>query len=155
MTKFANILVATDFSAPSQVAFDYGTKLARSLGATLHLLHVIHEVPTYYGSSVGLESASIAENIEKAVERKLDAAAGGADRGVVVHTAIARATNVAAAINVYAAEHDVDVIVVGTHGRGAVSRLLMGSVAEQVVRSATRPVLSVRADDRLFELKAA
>jgi len=57
----------------------------------------------------------------------------------------------AAAIVGYANEHDIDLIVLGTHGRGAVSRLLMGSVAERVVRTATCPVLTVHHPEREFD----
>ena len=147
MTTYKNILVATDFSTPSRVALDHGKDLARSSGATLHVLHVIHDIPTYYGSEVGLAVANIAPSIEAAADRELDAAIGDSAARVNVRKAISRASNVADAINAYAAEIDADVIVVGTHGRGAVSRFLMGSVADRVIRSATRPVLSVRAGD--------
>ena len=147
MTTFKHVLVATDFSAPSQVALNYGRDLARSSGATLHLLHVIQEIPTYYGSEVGLEVANIEKNIELSVQRELDAALAGQDAGVKVRTAMSHAANIAEAINAYAAANHVDIIVVGTHGRGAVSRFLMGSVAERVVRSAPCPVLTVHAHE--------
>jgi nucleotide-binding universal stress UspA family protein len=63
---------------------------------------------------------------------------------------VTRASNVAHAITEYANGNPVDLIIVGTHGRGAVSRFLMGSVAERVVRSAPCPVLTVRAHERDF-----
>lgn len=150
MTTFKHVLVATDFSAPSQVALNYGRDLARPSGATLHLLHVIQEIPTYYGSEVGLEVANIERNIEASVQREFDAALAGLDAGVVVRTAISHAANIAEAINAYAAANHADIIVVGTHGRGAVSRFLMGSVAERVVRSAPCPVLTVHAHESDF-----
>lgn len=146
MIAIRNILVATDFSRPARVALDYGRELAHSLGATLHVMHVVQEIPTYYGAEVGLAVTNIEENVEAAAQSELDAAIG-AHPGLVVRTATARAFNVAEAINQYAQAHDVDLIVAGTHGRGAVSRFLMGSVAERLVRSATRPVLTVRAQE--------
>jgi nucleotide-binding universal stress UspA family protein len=144
MIAITNILVATDFSKPAQVALDYGRELAHSLGATLHVLHVVQEIPTYYGAEVGMAVANIEQNVEAAAQRELDAAVGE-HHGLVVRTATTRAFNVAEAINEYAVKNGVDLIVAGTHGRGAVSRFLMGSVAERLVRSATGPVLTVRA----------
>jgi nucleotide-binding universal stress UspA family protein len=148
MNRFKHVLVATDFSEPSRVALDLGKDLARAYGATLHVLHVIQEIPTYYGAEVGMAVANIENNVAAAAERELGAAVGASGDGLVVRTAISRAFNVADAINAYADANDIDIIFVGTHGRGAVSRFLMGSVAERLVRSATRPVLTVRAQER-------
>ena len=144
MTTFKHVLVATDFSAPSQVALNYGRDLARSSGATLDLLHVIQEIPTYYGSEVGLEVANIERNIETSVQREFDAALAGLDDSVVVRTAISHAANIAEAINAYAAANHIDIIVVGTHGRTGLARLLLGSVARNVLTHATSSVLIAR-----------
>lgn len=146
MIAMHNILVATDFSKPARVALDYGRELASSLGATLHVLHVVQEIPTYYGAEVGLAVTNIEEHVEASAQSELDAAVGE-HPGLVVRTATKRAPNVAEAINEYAKANAIDLIVAGTHGRGAMSRLLMGSVAERLVRSATRPVLTVRAQE--------
>ncbi len=147
MTRFKHVLVATDFSEPSRVALELGKDLARAYDATVHVLHVIQEIPTYYGSELGMAVTNIEHNVAVAAERELDAV-GASEDGLVVRTAISRAFNVADAINAYAEANDIDIILVGTHGRGAMSRLLMGSVAERLVRSATRPVLTVRAQER-------
>ena len=140
---FKNILVATDFSEPARVALEHGKALARSYGATLHVLHVIQEIPTYYGAEVGFAVAGIEGNIQASAQRELESAVGGCESDLVLQTSTVRAPNVAHAINDYASAHDVDLIVLGTHGRGAVSRFLMGSVAERIVRSASSPVLTV------------
>jgi nucleotide-binding universal stress UspA family protein len=148
-----SILVATDFSEPARAALAHGKALARSHDATLHVLHVVQHIPTYYGSEVGLAVAGIEEQIAASAQRQLDLAVGD-DSGVVVRTSTTRASKVAQAITEYAEASDVDLIVVGTHGRGAVSRFLIGSVAERVVRSASRPVLTVHAlegDSRLID----
>ena len=141
-----NILVATDFSEPSRAALEHGKELARSYGATLHVLHVIKQVPTYYGSDVGLAVARIEENMERSAQRELKSAVGNDDDSLV-HMSTSRSPNVAHAVNEYAKASDVDLIVVGTHGRGAVSRFLMGSVAERILRSAQRTVLTVHAHE--------
>ena len=151
MIALTEILVATDFSEPSEVALNYGRDLARAYGATLHVLHVIEDMLTFYGADVGFALADAEQNIESAVLRELDSTIARVDSdSSSVHAAVTRGTNVAHAITEYAKDNAVDLIVVGTHGRGAVSRFLMGSVAERVVRSAPCPVLTVRAHERDF-----
>ena len=148
MITLKNILVATDFSEPAEVATDYGQDLARSYGATLHVMHVIEDMLALYAPELGFALPSIEQNIEAAVQRDLDAMSrrgGGSFRTVVT-----RAANVSHAITQYAAANAVDLIIVGTHGRGAVSRFLMGSVAERVVRTAPCPVLTIHAHERDF-----
>jgi len=151
MIALKKILVATDFSEPSQVAVSYGRDLARQNDAGLHVLHVIEDVLTFYGSEVGFALADAERNIVAAVQRDLDASIATLDGHPLNAVAVVkRASNVAHAITEYAATNAVDLIIVGTHGRAAVSRLLMGSVAERVVRSAPCPVLSVHAHERDF-----
>ena len=150
MIALKQILVATDFSEPSEVALKYGQDLARSYGATLHVMHVIEDMGAYYGAEVGFALADVERNVEAAVRRELDATiARHADKLNVVAT-VKRATNAAHAITAYATANPIDLLIVGTHGRGAMSRFLMGSVAERVVRSAPCPVLTVRARERDF-----
>lgn len=150
MIALKQILVATDFSEPSEVAIKYGQDLARSYSATLHVMHVIEDLVAYYGSDVGFALADVERKVEAAVRRDLDAMiARHGDKLNVVATVI-RASNVAHAITEFATANPIDLIIVGTHGRGAVSRFLMGSVAERVVRSAPCPVLTVHARERDF-----
>jgi universal stress protein A len=151
MIALKQILVATDFSEPSEVAVKYGQDLARSYGATLHVIHVIEDMLAFYGPDVGFALADVERNVEAAVQRDLDStiARHSADRLNVVAT-VKRGSNVAHAITEYANANPIDLIIVGTHGRGAVSRFLIGSVAERVVRSAPCPVLTVRAHERDF-----
>jgi universal stress protein A len=150
MIALKQILVATDFSEPSEVAIRYGQDLARGYGATLHVMHVIEDRVAYYGADVGFALAGVERNVEAAVRRDLDSiiARHGGELNIVA--TVTRASNVAHAITAYADANPIDLIIVGTHGRGAVSRFLMGSVAERVVRSAPCPVLTVRAHERDF-----
>ncbi len=145
MITLNNILVATDFSEPAEVATDYGQDLARSYDATLHVMHVIEDIRTRYAPELGFTLPEIEDNIEAAVQRDLAAIDS---RGSSFRTVVVRASNVANAIAEYARTHAIDLIIVGTHGRGAVSRFLMGSVAERVVRTAPCPVLTVHAQER-------
>ena len=76
MIALKQILVATDFSEPSEVAVNYGRDLARSYDATLHVIHVIENMPAFYGPEVGFALADVERNIEAAVRRDLDATIG-------------------------------------------------------------------------------
>ena len=151
MIALKQILVATDFSEPARVAVNYGRDLARAYDATLHVIHVLEEMRGLYGADVGFALADVARNIEASVQRDLDAAiAMDEDDPLKVVATVQRGSNVAHAITEYAKANTIDLIIVGTHGRGSVSRFLMGSVAERVVRSAPCPVLTVRAHERDF-----
>ena len=151
MIALKQILVATDFSEPARVAVNYGQDLARAYDATLHVIHVLEEMRGLYGADVGFALADVARNIEASVQRDLDAAiVRDEDDPLKVVATVQRGSNVAHAITEYAKANAIDLVIVGTHGRSAVSRFLMGSVAERVVRSAPCPVLTVRAHERDF-----
>lgn len=151
MIALKNVLVATDFSEPSAVALDYGRDLARSYDATLHVVHVIEDMPAVYGPEIGFAMSDVEGNIEAAVRRDLDAAVTPTDRETLdVRTTITRASNVSHAVTEYAKHNAIDLIIVGTHGRNAFHRFLIGSVAERVMRTAPCPVLTVRANERDF-----
>ena len=151
MIALKNVLVATDFSEPSAVALDYGRDLARSYDATLHVVHVIEDLLALHGPEIGFAYADVERNIEAAVRRDLDAALSAEDRKTLkARTVITRAPNVSHAITEYAKNNAIDLIIVGTHGRGAIQRFLIGSVAERVMRTAPCPVLTVRTNERDF-----
>jgi nucleotide-binding universal stress UspA family protein len=152
MILIKNVLVATDFSEPSAAALDYGRELARTFSATLHVLHVADNVTFQYG----LEGYStllpdMQEDVEAAARRQLDALITEDDRvGLRAQAVVITAIPKAAAIVGYASAHQIDLVVMGTHGRGALSHLFMGSVAERVVRTATCPVLAVHHPEHEF-----
>lgn len=151
MVVLKNILVATDFSEPSSVALAYGRDLARSYGATLHVLHVVEDMSIRYSTEMGFALPDMQKNFEKASQRDLDNLITADDRQTLkVVPVVETHMNVASGITGYAREHAIDLIIVGTHGRGAVKQLLMGSAAERVVRTAPCPVLAVRAHERDF-----
>lgn len=151
MIIIKNVLVATDFSEPSAVAMDYGRDLARSYDATLHVLHVVENVMVRYSPEVGLTSPVLQENLESAARHELAAVITDDDRrSLDLETAIRVSTSIAGGIVDYAREHAIDLIIVGTHGRSGMQHLLMGSVAERVVRTAPCPVLAVRERARGF-----
>jgi nucleotide-binding universal stress UspA family protein len=154
MIALKNVLVATDFSEAADAALAYGRALARAFGATLHVIHVADDMYMRLG---GDAYAAVLPELQEDVERQakdrlarllIDDDSMPLPTKSVVITAGATAP----AIVNYAAKMDVDLIVVGTHGRSAVAHLLMGSVAERVVRTARCPVLTVRHPERDFVL---
>ena len=151
MIVLKNILVATDFSEPSAKALAYGCDLARSYDAALHVLHVTENIMLRYAPEVGFAVPEMQRDLDKAARQQLDQLiSADTVRELRVVPALESATNAAAAIVDYAKVQQVDLIVVGTHGRGLMQHLLMGSVAERVVRTAPCPVLAVRAQERDF-----
>ena len=137
MIRIQNVLVATDFSETSEAALDYGREVARTFGSTLHVLHVADRVHTQYGGEAyTVVLPELQREIEVAARKQLDAALNEEDRTILhAKPVVVVAISKAAAIIDYASHHDIDLIVMGTHGRGAISRLVMGSVAERVVRT--------------------
>lgn len=151
MVALKNILVATDFSEPSGVALAYGRDLARSYNARLHVLHIVEDVMMRYSSEVGCAVPNMQEELEASARRDLDALITDDDRRTLQLVPVVESgVNIAEAVVKYARTNDIDLIVSGTHGRGAVKHFLMGSVAERVVRTAPCPVLTVRAHERDF-----
>lgn len=151
MVVLKNILVATDFGEPSAVAMAYGRDLARSYNATLHVLHVVEDVMMRYSPEVGFAIPDLQRDLEKAARRDLEASVTEDDRKTLkVVEVVQTAFNVPGGVTEYARANAIDLIVVGTHGRGAVKQLLLGSAAERIVRTAPCPVLAVRAHERDF-----
>ena len=153
MVTLKNILVATDFSEPSDTALTYGRELASRFGATLHVVHVAENIyVTTYGAEAYIATApGLQKELEAAARARLDELVIDSDRsGPVTRPIVLTSSSPAFAIVDYAGEHGIDLIVMGTHGRGALAHLLMGSVAEKVVRLAPCPVLTVRHPEHEF-----
>jgi nucleotide-binding universal stress UspA family protein len=147
------LLVATDFSEPSTAALKYGRALARTYNATLHVLHVVGTVSSaVYGVDGYIASLpNLQKEIEDAARSQLDdLPLDNDERPLPTRRVLITSHAPAGAIVDYARAEQIDLIVTGTHGRGAVTHLLMGSVAERVVRTAPCPVLTVRHPEREF-----
>jgi nucleotide-binding universal stress UspA family protein len=143
------ILVPTDFSTTADRAEKLAFTLADRLSAELHLLHVrvILEDP-HMAEEHQLEIERLRTFTDEATEVAL-AQAGQAGPHLKVETHLVRGISAPEAIAETATEIDCDLIVMGTHGRRGIKHLLLGSVAENVVRSAHIPVLTVRPDAKL------
>jgi nucleotide-binding universal stress UspA family protein len=140
------ILVATDFSEPSEAALRYGRQLARTLGAQLHLLHVVDDLAQRYVLDDVVElPPGLQADVELAAQNELERLLGHDDRRELRAVAELRTSSSPAACIVdYARASGIDLIVMGTHGRGGLTHMLLGSVAERVVRTAPCAVLVVR-----------
>ncbi|WP_121743216.1 universal stress protein [Natronorubrum halophilum] len=138
---FDRVLVPTDGSEHAGIALERGVEIAAETGATLHLLSVVNV--TRYGTDS--ETDALVDRLEENTKRVLETAAKrAAASGVDVRTAVTVGT-VHRAISAYAETEDIDLLVMGTHGRGDPDRELLGSVTERVLRTAPAPVLTVRA----------
>jgi universal stress protein A len=134
---FKRIVCATDFSDTAEAAWDLACELARTHEAELVLVHVFIELPIYSEVAVTSiqqvwEEQQLTARIQTAVKRGLGAR-------YLLKTGTAPDEIVQAANDEHA-----DLIVVGTHGRTGIERLVIGSVAERVVRTAPCPVLTVK-----------
>ena len=142
------ICVPTDFSERGDAAVQYGATLARKFGAALHIIHVIHDVSeklrhpdfTSQDTSVHQFLGALEKGATEYLAR-LTAQKEWADLTVErVHLYGDPVTEICR----YAEQNKIDMLIVGTHGRTGLTHLLMGSVAERVVRGAKCPVLVVR-----------
>jgi nucleotide-binding universal stress UspA family protein len=146
MIAIQHILVATDFGEASDAALEYGRALARQFSATLHVMHVADDLFTRVaGEGYVSVLPELQKDLENAARQRLDDLLIDNDPKPLPVVKVVTTSNApATAIAQYAADSHVDLIIVGTHGRSGVAHLLMGSVAERVVRTAPCPVLTVR-----------
>jgi nucleotide-binding universal stress UspA family protein len=151
--RFTNILVPTDFSELSKPAIGYAKGLAEAFDAPLHCLHVVDDAYQYW-SAIGPESLPVGPPPEEMIalgRKRMDRFCaeffGDARRPVKSHVAYGRPFS---EIIAYARENRIDLIVMSTHGRGAIAHALLGSTTEKVVRKSPCAVLTVRSSDQPF-----
>ncbi len=138
-----NVLFATDFSAISESALPYAAAICRRFGATLHAAHVLSD-STLLMMTSGVDYVSmgtIYDDAHAEATKKLDHIAERFE-GIRHHSYVGHGP-VWKALAGIIAENEIDLIVVGTHGRSGLGKLLLGSVAEDILRHAPCPVLTV------------
>ena len=139
-----NILVPTDLSPGAEEALDYACELARQFGATIHLLNVI-AIPALGVPELGVAMASsVIDSLVKDNQEALEALAERKCVKAKMGQHLLRTGDARDVIPNVAEEIGADLIVMGTHGRRGLSRALLGSVAEYIVRTSHVPVLTVR-----------
>jgi universal stress protein A len=141
--NYKKILFATDFSPASNAALQYATSLACDCGAMLLIVHVEELPVAYAGAEMNFTQL---EYPNPEIRRMLEAVVPSDPRVGYEH----RLVMGTAAENIVqlAEEERVDLIVIGTHGRTGLTRMLMGSVAESVMRKAKCPVLTVKSETK-------
>jgi universal stress protein A len=141
---FKKILCPIDFDDNSIAALHYARDLAKEHDATLYVMHVVFVLLP--GAGFPVEPYPVVsdepgkEELQKIAREHLD--------GKVRYELVARTGSPAETINQAAEDLGADLIVMATHGRTGVTRLFLGSVAEHVVRTSRRPVLTIRPQDR-------
>lgn len=136
---FDTVVVATDGSESVSRAIGVALDLAERFDATVHALYVVDSGEV--DASPDALKGDLRDALEAEGERALDALEGRTDREVI--TAVREGRPITE-IDTYAREHDADLVATGTRGRHGENRLLLGSVAEGVVRTCPVPVLTVR-----------
>jgi len=136
-----NILFATDFSAASEGAFPYALDLARKYGSTIFVTHVVEPVPNL---GIPLDPLPAEEaDIRAEAEEKMSRFAQPAKFGHVPHETVLRKGYIWDVIKGVITERKIDLVVVGTHGRSSLAMLVVGSVAEEIFRKSTVPVMTI------------
>ena len=131
MMQIRKILVPTDFSQPSLIAFTYGIALAHKFQATLVPMHIV-------------EAADFEKDAHSLIQRMLTELTWPEDKGLNIRPEVRlRSDDVQKELLAVIHEEHPDIVVMGTHGRGIIGRLLMGSVTQHVLRHLEVPVLSV------------
>jgi universal stress protein A len=149
--RIQRILLPTDFSALSATATNYACELATKFDAELHLLHTleIHPIATP-DFGMGLALPRYAEESKAAAEKSLTGLLDPTwSKGRKVVQVIVEGSPKVEIIR-YSRQHAIDLIVLSTHGRTGLTHVILGSVAESVVRTAPCPVLTVRPEGHQF-----
>ncbi|MDP1570852.1 MAG: universal stress protein [Vicinamibacterales bacterium] len=154
MLAIKTILVPTDFSETSEVALRYGKSLAQTFGAALHVIHVVQEpfAQPWAVEAYGFSLATLQAEWQRDAAARVEGLLSAEERTALGATLTTVLGHPFVEILRYAKDQSVDLIVLGTHGRGPLGHLVMGSVAERVVRKAPCPVLTVRHPQHEFVL---
>jgi nucleotide-binding universal stress UspA family protein len=152
MIALKTVLVATDFSETSDVALRYGKALAQAFGASLHVVHVVQEpfAQPWAVEAYGFSLATLQEEWVREAKVRMEQTLTPDERTSFRAELVTLLGHPVVEILKYANERNMDLVVIGTHGRGPLGHMVMGSVAERVVRKATCPVLTVHHPEREF-----
>jgi len=137
-----NVMVPIDFSQPSKVALEYGVALARVLQARLTLVHVMEPQPVLEGAMAG-EIARIELERRDAALQQLEDLVAPEDEDDLNLRIVLKSGNAKREIAAAAGEQHADLVILGTHGRGRLGRLILGSTTEGLLRKLHVPVMTV------------
>jgi nucleotide-binding universal stress UspA family protein len=143
MLAFQRILTATDFTETSDRALEFALELARKFDARITIVHA-YQIPAMGFADGGyIAGAEVAAQLATAAQNRLDAVIESKKTSGIPMTAVLREGVAWEEVNAMAKEIDADLIVIGTHGRRGLARALLGSVAENVIRTSMVPVLVI------------
>jgi nucleotide-binding universal stress UspA family protein len=140
--EYTDILLPTRGGDGSELAVDHAVRIAARFDVTLHVIYVV-DVRSQAAKHDTHELGELVDELQMAVTDAVIDRADGA--GIDTRVAIQQGTP-HSAIQRYAADHEIDLIVMGTHGRGLVEQFLLGSITERTIRTADVPVVTVRLD---------
>jgi len=158
MIALKHIVVATDFGEAAEVALNYGRALARAFDAKLHLVHVVDDVAAQTGAMAGygIDFVKLQQEVERAGRTQLDKLLSEEDRTQLGATPVVlTSTSPAHAVAEYAQKAGANLVIAGSHGKGPLAQMFVGSVAERLGRVAPCPVLLVHHPEREFVLPDA
>jgi nucleotide-binding universal stress UspA family protein len=147
MLPIRKIVAPIDFSEPSREGLRQARELAEHFGAELIVVHVnapVEVIPAGHGA-VAFNMADYQKEMDAAAQNRMQEIIAAEKGASVSATPVMRKGNVAEEIAAVGAEHNADLIVMATHGYSGWKKLLLGSVTERVVRTATIPVLTISA----------
>jgi nucleotide-binding universal stress UspA family protein len=136
---YDEILLPTDGSDAAEAAVEHAIRLARTYDARVHVLYVVEPPP-----AAEYDATSVLDALRREGDRVTDQTADRLERSELATVTAVRTGAAHRVILDYAAESGIDLVVMGTHGRRGLGRVLLGSVAEKVVRRAPCPVTVVR-----------
>jgi len=148
--KIDNILVPLEISDKTNSALIYAIELARKIKAKIDVLYVFrldvytYEVPAstlVLDDLIKFSSKELARRVDEVIQKQSESSD---DKGLEISTRVIQAINPAIAISDYASSNDIDLIVINTHGRKGISRLILGSVTEKVIQESSCAVLALK-----------
>ncbi len=148
--KFERILFPTDFSDHAAYAQRFALSLATQYKADLHIVHVV-QLFSYvvdFGMDTTVQYQAVQESLQKMMDELVESMA---DEPIAITGELVQGNPISELVRI-AREDNSDLIVMGTHGRTALEHVLLGSVAEKIVRKAPCPVLTVRMPDHKFTM---
>ena len=150
--ELKKICVPTDFSDEAHHALRYAVTFAEQFNAQVHLLHIVQDImPTVPEPGLAiLPTEEIIQNLEQGATEGLRKVLGGEWSNKLDVVRVVRHGVPFHEICQYAKDEEVDLLVLGTHGRSGIAHFLLGSVAERVVRSSPCPVLTIRHPEHEF-----
>jgi nucleotide-binding universal stress UspA family protein len=138
-----HLLVPIDFTETSERALEYAVELARKFEATITVMHA-YQIPVYgFPDGAYITGANLAAQISDAAQKRLDSVLASQKVSGIPMSGVLRDGVPWEEINAVAAEVHADLIIIGTHGRRGLARALLGSIAENVIRTSTLPVMVI------------